>query len=166
MPVIRVITVGGTIDKIYFDAKSAYEVGPPAIEGMISGLELNQTFSFTALMRKDSLEMNDKDREKVIQAVSSCNEKLILITHGTDTMVETASAIGDAFPEGELKKTIVLTGSMKPAIFRDTDAQFNVGCAIAALQILDNGIFIAMSGGIFPHNKVRKDQELGKFVLR
>ena len=80
MPVIRVITVGGTIDKIYFDAKSAYEVGPPAIEGMISGLELHPTFSFTALMRKDSLEMNDKDRENVIEAVSSCNEQLLLLT--------------------------------------------------------------------------------------
>tara|TARA_B100000497_G_C7604548_1_gene363127 strand:- start:224 stop:724 length:501 start_codon:yes stop_codon:yes gene_type:complete len=166
MSVIRVLTVGGTIDKIYFDAKSSYEVGPPAIEDMISDLHLNQDFFFSALMRKDSLEMNEKDREKVLEAVTGCNEELILITHGTDTMVETAYTISNAFPEGNLKKTIVLTGSMKPAIFRDTDAFFNVGCAIAALQILDSGIYIAMSGEIFPYNKVRKDRDLGKFILQ
>jgi L-asparaginase len=166
MSAIRVLSAGGTIDKIYFDAKSSYEVGPPAIEDMISGLQLNQDFFFTALMRKDSLEMDEKDREKVLEAVTDCSEELILITHGTDTMVETAYAIGRAFPEGNLKKTIVLTGSMKPAIFKDTDAFFNVGCAVAALQILDSGIYIAMSGEIFPYNKVRKDRELGKFVLQ
>ena len=159
MSLIRIFTVGGTIDKIYFDAKSSYEVGPPNITEVLSGLSLNLDYEVVSLMQKDSLEMTDADRETVRQAVTAAPENEIVITHGTDTMVDTARVL-DTIPN----KTIVLTGALSPALFKNSDAMFNIGAALTAAQIKDAGVYIAMNGVIFDYDKVRKDVENNRFV--
>ena len=159
MSLIRIFTVGGTIDKIYFDAKSSYEVGPPNITEVLSGLSLNLDYEVVSLMQKDSLEMTDAERETVRQAVTAAPENEIVITHGTDTMVDTARVL-DTIPN----KTIVLTGALSPALFKNSDAMFNIGAALTAAQTKDAGVYIAMNGVIFDYDKVRKDVENNRFV--
>jgi L-asparaginase len=156
---IQIFCVGGTIDKIYFDAKSRYEVGPPNISEIIEDLHLNPEFTVASLMQKDSLEMSDEDRETVQQAVKACHADKIIITHGTDTMVATASALAE-IPE----KTIVLTGALQPALFKNSDAMFNIGSAITAVQTLKPGVYLTMNGQVFAHDRVRKDVEQNRFV--
>ena len=159
MSLIRIFTVGGTIDKIYFDAKSSYEVGPPNITEVLSGLSLNLDYEVVSLMQKDSLEMTDADRETVRQAVTAAPENEIVITHGTDTMVDTARVL-DTIPN----KTIVLTGALSPALFKNSDAMFNIGAALTAAQTKLAGVYIAMTGVIFDYDKVRKDVENNRFM--
>ncbi|MBT7951809.1 MAG: asparaginase [Gammaproteobacteria bacterium] len=156
---IKIFSVGGTIDKIYFDAKSTYEVGPPNISRVLSDLSLNIDYSVSSLFQKDSLEMTDADREIILKNVSDAEEDLIIITHGTDTMVDTAKALS-AIKD----KTIVLTGALEPALFKTSDAIFNIGCAIAAVQSLPANVYIAMNGQIFLHDNVVKDLENNRFV--
>lgn len=156
---IQIFCVGGTIDKIYFDAKSRYEVGPPNISEIIEDLHLNPEFTVTSLMQKDSLEMSDEDRETVQQTVKACHADKIIITHGTDTMVATASALAE-IPE----KTIVLTGALQPALFKNSDAMLNIGSAITAVQTLKPGVYVTMNGQVFAHDRVRKDVEQNRFV--
>ncbi len=158
MKKILILTTGGTIDKIYFDAKSAYEVGPPNIEIVLNELDLAIDYTVRSLLKKDSLEITDQDRELVLQSVLAAEEDRILITHGTDTMVQTAKYLAKA--QG---KTIVLTGALTPALFKTTDALFNIGCALGAVQTLEPGIYIAMNGAIFPYDKVRKNLEKNRF---
>lgn len=161
MSTIHIFTVGGTIDKIYFDAKSSYEVGPPNITEVLSSLALNIDYQVDSLMQKDSLEMTDADRTMILNAVRRCDERQIVITHGTDTMVETAkvlSAINN--------KTIVLTGALSPALFKNSDAMFNIGAALTAVQTKANGVYIAMNGVVFDHNRVEKDVANNRFVLK
>lgn len=155
---LLILATGGTIDKIYFDAKSAYEVGPPNVEMVLGELDLSVNYRVRSLMRKDSLELTDEDREIILQAVTHADEERILITHGTDTMVQTAQYLARA-----RGKTIVLTGALAPALFKKTDAVFNIGCALAAVQILPPGVYIAMNGAIFPHDRVRKNLRKNKF---
>lgn len=159
MSTIRIFTVGGTIDKIYFDAKSSYEVGPPNITEVLSNLSLNLDYEVVSLMQKDSLDMTDMDRENVRRAVSEASEKQIVITHGTDTMVDTAAVLAE-LPG----KTIVLTGALSPALFKNSDAMFNIGAALTAAQTKPPGVYIAMNGMVFDHDKVRKDVENNRFV--
>ncbi|MBL4673646.1 MAG: asparaginase [Arenicella sp.] len=151
---IHVFCVGGTIDKIYFDAKSEYEVGAPAIRKMLLQIAVNLDIEVTSLMAKDSLEMTDEDREIIAQAVKSCEADKIIITHGTDTMPDTARSLGELS-----NKVVVLTGALAPAIFKDSDAMFNVGGALAAVQALDKGVYIVMNGELFDATNVRKDVE-------
>jgi len=157
---IKIFTVGGTIDKIYFDAKSKYEVGPPNISKVLAELSLNIEYSISSLLQKDSLDMNDSDRELVLQNVIETEESHIIITHGTDTMVNTAQALSKIN-----NKTIVLTGALEPALFQTSDAMFNIGCAIAAVQILAPKVYIAMNGQIFDDDNVVKDVENNRFVM-
>ena len=160
-PFIRIITAGGTIDKIYFDAKSDYQVGEPNVQVVLNEFKMNFDFTVESVVKKDSLDMTDEDREAIVQAIVSESGDRIMITHGTDTMVETAKYL--AASVAAKGRTIVLTGALAPATFRTTDATFNVGCAIAAVQTLESGVFIAMNGRIFPHDDVRKNLELGMF---
>ena len=155
---IKIFTVGGTIDKVYFDAKSTYEVGPPNISEVLADLSLNIEFDVTSLMQKDSLEMTDDDREIVRKAIVETDATMIVITHGTDTMVQTAQCLKDI-----LDKTIVLTGALAPALFKSSDAMFNIGCALTAVQIKQPGVYIAMNGQVFDYDKVRKDVANNKF---
>ncbi len=156
---VKIFTTGGTIDKIYFDAKSSYEVGGPNIEKVLAELPLTLNYSVSSLLRKDSLEMTEEDRALVAVAVQETDETQIIITHGTDTMVETAKAL-----EAVAGKTIVLTGALEPALFKTSDAMFNIGCAIAAVQTLPAGIYITMNGRVFESHDVVKDVEKSRFV--
>ena len=159
MSLIRIFTVGGTIDKIYFDAKSSYEVGPPNITEVLSGLSLNLDYEVVSLMQKDSLEMTYADRDAIRQAVTASPENEIVITHGTDTMVDTARVL-HTIPN----KTIVLTDALSPALFKNSDAMFNIGAALTAAQTKLAGVYIAMNGVIFDYDKVRKDVENNRFM--
>jgi len=156
---IRIFAVGGTIDKVYFDAKSTYEVGPPNIAKVLAELSLNIEYGVTSILQKDSLEMDAADRQLILEQVSSAEENRIIITHGTDTMVQTAGVLSKI-----RDKTIVLTGALEPAMFKTSDAVFNIGCAVAAVQTLPPNVYIAMNGRIFSHDNVAKDVENNRFV--
>lgn len=151
---IQIITTGGTIDKVYFDAKSEYEVGPPQITEILRDAHVTFPFAVEAVLHKDSLELTDDDRRLIRERIEASPCAQVLVTHGTDTMIQTAKAL-EAIPG----KTIVLTGSMQPARFRVTDASFNVGCALGALQSLPPGVYIAMNGRIWDPRHIRKNVE-------
>lgn len=131
---IQIFTTGGTIDKVYFDANSEFEVGHSLLPELLSESNIHEGYRLRELMRKDSLEMTDEDRQLVFAAARECDCDRIVMTHGTDTMADTAAVLAN------LKdKTIVLTGAMQPARMRRTDAVFNVGFAWAAVQLLPPG---------------------------
>ncbi len=156
---LRFITVGGTIDKTYFDQLSEYQVGAPGVERILSELPVSFQYVIESLLRKDSLDMTSDDRNLVREAVELSPERIIVITHGTDTMIETAKRLS-----GIPGKKIVLTGAMQPADFRNSDAIFNVGMAIGvALSQPSDGIWITMSGQIFDPLRVIKNRERGIF---
>ena len=155
---LEILTTGGTIDKVYFDKKSNYEVGDPFVEKLLHKMNVNISFMVKSLMRIDSLDMNDIHREEILNYIMNSNANNFLITHGTDSIVETAiylKKISD--------KTIVLTGSLKPAIFIDNDAIFNVGSALTSAQILKNGVYIVINGQVFNPDNVRKNLEKNIF---
>jgi len=158
MEPILILTTGGTIDKIYFDAKSTYEVGPPHIARLLEELNLSISYRVVSVLRKDSLDLTDDDRRLILEHAANSTEKRILITHGTDTMVETGKTL-----ESVADKTIVLTGALEPALFKTSDALFNIGCALAAVQTCASGVYIAMSGRVFPCRNVRKNLQTNQF---
>jgi L-asparaginase len=151
---IHVLTTGGTIDKVYFDAKSEFQVGPPMIAEVLKDAHVTAEVTIEPVLAKDSLELSDADRQLIRERVAACEADRILITHGTDTMVETAKTLA-----GIANKTIVLTGSMQPARFRNTDAVFNVGFALGAVQVLPPGVYLAINGRVFDAAHVRKNRE-------
>jgi len=155
---IGIFTTGGTIDKIYFDMKSEFQVGEPQIEELLHEANISFDYEISSILRKDSLELTEEDRRLIVEKILSYPNQRILVIHGTDTMVETAKRL-----ESLSGKTIVLTGSMQPARFRGSDAVFNIGYAIAAVQLLSPGVYIAMNGQIFYPYKSRKNVELNKF---
>ena len=155
---LLIITTGGTIDKIYFDDKSDYQIGEPQISQILHAMHVAFEFEVSALMRKDSLHMEDKDRNLIRETVAASDARHVLITHGTDSMVETASVLKD-IPD----KTIVLTGALNPARFRDSDAIFNIGCAVGAVQSQPPGVYIAMNGKIWDPAQVRKNRRENRF---
>ena len=161
MKFVQIFSTGGTIDKIYFDASSEYEVGEPQIEVVFREARVSFDYEVVPLMRKDSLEMTDDDRLLIRDAVAGCGHRHVLITHGTDTMTETAAALAEVALEAG--KVIVLTGAMAPVRFRESDAEFNIGCAVSALDSKPPGVYIAMSGRVFESGSVRKNRELGRF---
>jgi L-asparaginase len=158
MEKLRIFTTGGTIDKIYFDAKSEYEVGEPQIGEILREMGAGFPFEITSLMRKDSLDMTDADRDAIRAAVAGDTASRVLITHGTDTMTDTAAAL-----QGIPGKTIVLTGALNPARFRGSDAIFNIGGAVAAAQSLPPGVYIFMNGRVFDARRVRKNRDKNRF---
>jgi len=155
---LDILTTGGTIDKIYYDDKSDYQIGQPEIGRILSAMNVAFEWEIRALMRKDSLHINDEDRALIGQAIRTSPDRHFLITHGTDTMVETAKALGDV---GD--RVIVMTGALNPARFIDSDAVFNIGCAVAAVQCLPAGVWIAMNGRIWDPSKVRKNRSENRF---
>ena len=149
---LEIFTTGGTIDKVYFDAKSTFEVGDPQILEVLREANLCIDYRVTQLLRKDSLELTESDRSKIRDAVISSPATMIVITHGTDTMIETGKSLAD-IPG----KTIVLTGAMQPARFRHTDAVFNIAGAVMAAQTLPPGVYLAINGRIFEPDNSRKN---------
>jgi L-asparaginase len=152
------LTTGGTIDKVYFDAMSRFEVGETVVAKILREGGVTFEFEVVPLMRKDSLELTNADRDLVCAAVAARKESRVIVTHGTDTMVETAKALSTIGG-----KTIVLTGALSPARFQASDAVFNVGMAVAAAQTCAPGVWIAMSGQVFPYDQVRKNLGLNRF---
>ncbi len=157
---ILVLTTGGTIDKNYFDALSEYQIVDSGIPALLAEARVALPFRVVEVMRKDSLELTEADREVIAAAAQAAPESRIVVTHGTDTMTETARVLAAAVPG----KTICLTGALSPARFAETDAPFNLGMAFATVQTAAPGVWIAMSGQVFDGLKVRKDRAAGKFV--
>ena len=155
---IRIFTTGGTIDKTYFDHKSIYQVGDPQADGVLKRANVVVDYTIEPLLAKDSLDMDDSDRDRIRAIVEAEETARVVITHGTDRMIDTARAL-----EGIPGKVIVLTGSMYPAHFRDSDAVFNVGCAVTAVQLLEPGVYIAMNGRIFDPGRSRKNADMNRF---
>lgn len=155
---IQIFTTGGTIDKVYFDANSEFEIGKSMVPELLAESNIHQGYQLQGLLRKDSLEMTDEDRALVRNAATECNSNRILITHGTDTMAETAQALSSLND-----KTIVLTGAMQPARMRYSDSVFNIGFAWAAVQLLPPGVYIAMNGEVFEAGAVRKNLNAQRF---
>jgi len=155
---IKIITTGGTIDKVYFDATSAYEVGDPQVGEVLERSDVVFDYTVQTLCHKDSLELTDQDRKRIHDLIAGDDGRRFIVTHGTDTMATTARTLQD-IPD----KVIVLTGASQPARFYSSNAIFNIGCAVAAVQTLPPGVYIAMNGRIFDADKVRKNPETRKF---
>ncbi len=158
---LLIVTTGGTIDKIYFDDKSDYQVGKPQISQILNSMNVAFDFQVNAVMRKNSLHLDNQDREIIRDAIESSSCSHVLITHGTDSMIETAAVL-----KGCREKTIVLTGALNPARFRDSDAVFNIGCAVGALQGLGPGVYIVMNGRVWHPHKVLKNVAENRFEPR
>jgi L-asparaginase len=155
---IEIMTTGGTIDKVYFDAKSTFQVGEPQIAEVLHEANLTIDYQVTPLMQKDSLEMTPEDRNRIRLAVEATDAQRVIITHGTDTMIETGKVL-----QNIPGKTIILTGSMQPARFRTTDAIYNIASAVTAVQLLPAGVFIVMNGRVFDPLKALKNVAENRF---
>jgi len=155
---LRFITTGGTIDKIYFDALSQFEVGDSQLKHILTEGLVDFEYDIVPLLQKDSLEMTDEDRSKLRDYIAEDDVSHYVITHGTDTMPATAEALA-----GLDGKTIILTGALTPARFKTTDAVFNIGMAVAAAQTAAPGVYIAMSGQVFRAGEVRKNRTENRF---
>ena len=158
---LKIFCTGGTFDKIYFDALSDYKIGEPQIEWIMKQANVDFDYTIESILKKDSLEISDEDRALIIAAVSADDCQRIIITHGTDTMPQTARAL-----QSVTDKTIVLLGAMQPARFRDSDALFNSGFAVAAAQLLPAGVYVAMNGQVFNADQVQKNREAGIFEAK
>jgi L-asparaginase len=155
---IKIFATGGSIDKTYSTAASDFVVGEPQASTLLHEANVNLEFEVESLLKKDSLAITDDDRALIASRVRQDPNRHIIITHGTDTMTLTAQALAD-IPD----KVIVLTGAMQPAAFKQTDAVLNLGAALAAVQILPPGVYIAMSGRIFAWDKTRKNTANDQF---
>ncbi len=155
---IFILTTGGTFDKVYYDKLSTYKIGEPQIEWILAQANPRIDIEIQSVIKKDSLDMIDADRDLLKERLISITGQRIIIIHGTDTMVETANNL-----QTITNKTVVLTGAMRPARFRDSDAIFNTGFALAAVQLLPAGIFIAMNGKVFTPDTVQKNRTAGCF---
>jgi L-asparaginase len=158
---IVIVTTGGTIDKAYFDALSTYQIGEPVVKKLLDGANVTHPYRIVELLRKDSLELTDEDRGRLQEPVAALDEHRIVITHGTDTMTDSARVLAAI-----AGKTIVLTGALSPARFSESDATFNIGMAFAAAQTLPAGVYIAMNGRVFRGDEVKKDRDQRRFVAK
>ena len=158
MEQLCIVTTGGTIDKIYFDDKSDFQIGEPQIGRILDELGVAFRYSVIPILRKDSLHITEADRELVRATIQAQDARHVLVTHGTDSMVATARVLA-SIPG----KTIGLTGALNPARFRGSDAEFNIGTAVGAVQSLPAGVYIAMNGRIWDPARVRKNVEANRF---
>ncbi len=156
---IKLLITGGTIDKQYNELNGELIFTQSSVEDMLAQGRAKLDIAYETVMLKDSLDMDDNDRQRILTSCLTCDESKIVITHGTDTMVETSQVLA-----AEIKdKTIVLLGAMIPYQFKKSDALFNLGCAIAAVQTLDCGIYITMNGKVSKYDEVFKNKEAGEF---
>ena len=159
---IRLLITGGTIDKKYNELNGELIFTESGVEDMLAQGRAQLDISTEMVMLKDSLDMDDDDRQKILSSCLACDETRIVITHGTDTMVETGQMLAAEIND----KTIVLLGAMVPYQFKKSDALFNLGCAIAAVQTLDYGVYITMNGKVFHYDEVVKNKKIGEFQHR
>lgn len=156
---VCIFVTGGTFDKTYDEIRGRLSFGDTHLPEMLRLGRSRVDVSIRTLMMIDSLEMTEADRELVVRSCRECSEARIVVTHGTDTMVETAAAIA----RGVTGKTIVLTGAMIPYAFGSSDGLFNLGSALSFAQVLPPGVYLAMNGQHFPWDQVRKNRETGYF---
>ena len=158
---ITFITTGGTIDKDYPKKLEGYafEISDPAIVRILERVNPSFKYRMNLLLTKDSLEITEEDRELILEICKTTPDNKIIITHGTDTMLETAQKLSEV-----QNKVIILVGSMRPERFADSDADFNLGCAIGAINVLEKGIYIAMHGRVYAWDKCKRDPETGQFI--
>ena len=156
---IRLFVTGGTIDCERIEHGSEYIFEKTHVPEMLERGKCRADIDIEILFMKDSLYTTDDDRRKVLQSCKNCAEDKIIITHGTDTMSETAQSLGKKIKN----KTIVLLGAMTPYNQKKSDALFNLGCAIMAVQTLPKGVYITMNGRFFPWDDVRKNKDIGEF---
>jgi L-asparaginase len=154
----KVFTTGGSIDKFYSTQTSEFEIGDPQIHAILDQANVAVDYEIEPLIKKDSLQLTDRDRDEIHDMVKSDPHRRILITHGTDTMIDTALALLD-IPG----KVIVITGAMQPAAFRETDAHFNIGSAVIALQTLPEGVYVVMNGRVLDPRLSKKNQQMDRF---
>jgi L-asparaginase len=160
--VIRIFVTGGTFDKEYNELDGTLTFKDTHLPEMLRLGRARVELSITTLMMIDSLEMTDHHRAEIVARCREVDETRILVTHGTDTMIETARALADALPViGD--KTIVLTGAMVPYAFGSSDGLFNLGSALSFAQVLHPGVYVAMNGRAFEWDRVRKNRETGIF---
>lgn len=158
---ITFIQTGGTIDKDYPRKTKGYafEIADPAVTRILQRANPNFEFEVLTVLKKDSLEITDAERDEIYKACKKASGDKIIITHGTDTMIETAgklSAIDD--------RTIVLTGALLPERFSNSDAPFNIGVAIGAINVLPHGVYVAMNGRIYAWDQCERDMDTGWFI--
>jgi L-asparaginase len=155
------IQTGGTIDKDYPHTTGgwAFEFGEPAARRLLARLDPSFEYEIVTAFQKDSLEITEKDRDALVALIDLYPEKKIIITHGTDTLIETAQYLAERLPS----RLIVLTGAMRPERFSNSDAPINLGAAIAAANILEQGLFICMHGVVKAFDKIKRDLSSGKF---
>ena len=151
---IQIITTGGTIDKLYFDAKSEFQVGDPQVVEVLREAHVTVPYAVRQLMRKDSVDLTDADRRLIRETIAAAPHRHFVVTHGTDTMLDTARVL-----QSLSDKTIVLTGAMQPARFRFTDAVFNIGCAVMAVQLQPPEVYVTMNGRLFDPRRTVKNRE-------
>ncbi len=156
---IRILVTGGTFDKEYDELTGRLYFKDTHIQEMLRLGRCRVPVAVETVMMKDSLEMIPGDRETIAWRCREAAESWIVVTHGTDTMVETAAILAEA----ETGKTIVLTGAMVPWAFGSSDGLFNLGSALSFVQVLPPGVYVAMNGRCFPWDDVRKDREQGVF---
>ena len=156
---IRIFVTGGTFDKTYDEIRGVLSFEDTHLSEMLRLGRSQVDVTVRTLMMVDSLEMTDADRELIVRSCDQSPEERIVITHGTDTMVETARALA----AGVHRKTIVITGAMIPYAFGSSDGLFNLGSALSFAQVLPPGVYIAMNGQHFVWDKVRKNRESGVF---
>ena len=156
---IKIFVTGGTFDKDYDEKNGKLYFKDTHMSEILNLGRSKVEVKIETLMMIDSLDMKDTDRRLIVDSCERTNEKNIIITHGTDTMTETANKLG----EKNLQKTIVLTGAMIPYKFGTSDGLFNIASALAYVQTLSNGVYVAMNGRVFSHDKVIKNKETGVF---
>lgn len=156
---IRILVTGGTFDKEYNERNGQLFFKDTHLAEMLQRGRSRVAASIRTVMMVDSLEMSEADRALIVQNCAEAEENQIVITHGTDTMTETAAAIARAVTD----KTVVLTGAMIPWAFGSSDGLFNLGSALSFVQVLPTGVYIAMNGKCFPWDRVRKNRERGEF---
>jgi L-asparaginase len=158
---LRVFVTGGTFDKTYDEIRGRLSFGETHVPEMLRLGRSRVALTVETLMMIDSLDMTDADRARIVDSCQRCPETRIVITHGTDTMVETAKAVA----HGVRDKTVVLTGAMVPYAFGSSDGLFNLGSALSFAEVLPPGVYIAMNGQHFLWDRVRKNRETGVFEL-
>jgi L-asparaginase len=156
---VRIFVTGGTFDKTYDEIAGRLAFGDTHLPEMLRLGRSRVAVSIRTLMMIDSLEMTEDDRQLIVRNCASCEETRIVVTHGTDTMVETAAALA----RGISGKTVVLTGAMIPYAFGSSDGLFNLGSALSFAQVLPDGVYVAMNGQCFAWDKVRKNRQTGAF---
>jgi L-asparaginase len=160
---IRIFVTGGTFDKEYNELTGELFFKQTHVPAMLELGRCHAEVEIETLMMIDSLQMTDAGRGLILDRCLACPERRIVITHGTDTMENTAAVLGNGLGGGIAGKTVVLTGAMVPYQFGSSDGMFNLGTALAFVQTLPPGVYVAMNGRYFPWDNVRKNRELGIF---